>query len=870
MDQVEGRSFVDSGDDGGEISATLADIYDTLARHPALAAAGADQPSTPWGSTGDLGSADLDRALSRVRIGILHRDSARRVLAVNERFCELIGRSVDELAGVSLEAYIHPDDAAAANAEYNHHTATATPYDRDLRFVRRDGSVVWCVISISYVCDAAGQAISTITVLRDITSRRTAEEGLRESERHYRYSVDLSPTINWIGSAEGAIEEVSSRWEDVTGGAPADALGERWVEALHPDDVAPTMAAWAEALASCRPVDIEYRLRTRDGSYRWFRSRAAARLDGEGRAVRWYGTLEDIDDRKLAENALRESEERFRLAAHAAGLGIWDYDAVHDRREWSDELKRMMGVPLDARPDVATALALVVPEDRHALESLVAAVAAGDGGHRFEVTLRIHRADDGALRWMQTGGWRIEGAAGQLGRVLVTVRDVTEERTAEQRIRWAASHDAMTRLPNRAAFGERLERGIAQAERDGSRLALVLFDVDHLKETNDTIGHDAGDLLLRTFAERLREALGPDCAVARLGGDEFAAVLTDVDGEATVSELVLRVLRVLREPFTHEGRILDCQATAGGSIFPVNGRDAAELLKAADMALYAAKGRQRGGLLMFRADMRADVQRRSSMISIARDAAHDDRITPFYQPKVQLLSGRVSGFEALLRWRDRQGSLHLPGTIAAAFEDLDLAVALSERMLERIVVDMRDWLDRGIDFGRVAVNLSPAEFRHESLADRIMERLHGAGVPPSRLELEVTETVFLGRDAECVGQTLDAFSRAGVTIALDDFGTGYASLTHLKAFPVDVIKIDRSFVSSLDTDAGDAAIIDAVVGLGHRLGMKVVAEGVETLAQARHLREGGCDEGQGYLFGRAVPAAVVPGLIVGEQWKAVG
>ena len=388
----------------------------------------------------------------------------------------------------------------------------------------------------------------------------------------------------------------------------------------------------------------------------------------------------------------------------------------------------------------------------------------------------------------------------------------------------------------------------------------MLFDVDHLKETNDTIGHDAGDLLLQTLADRLTNFFGKRGAIGRLGGDEFAAILERTD-EGTLVVEAQAALDALREPFTYDGRIVDCQATAGGSVFPQHGASAAELLKAADIALYAGKERNRGGFLPFRAAMRADLQRRSSMISVARDAARDNRIVPYYQPKVSLKDDAVCGFEALLRWRHPTLGVQAPGTIAAAFEDLDLATGISERMFAQIIDDMRGWLDDGVEFGRIAVNLSPAEFRHESLVSRILERLHHSGIATSRIELEVTETVFLGRGADSVAEALNVFSREGVKIALDDFGTGYASLTHLKGFPVDVIKIDRSFVSNLDTGPNDAAIIDAVVGLGHRLGMEVVAEGIETNVQARYLLDRGCDYGQGYLFGKASPAATVPSIV---------
>ncbi len=811
----------------------------------------------------------LDEMLSRARIGILHRDLDLRVLSVNDYFREMVGLAEDELCGLPMAAFSHPDDLPRNIALHDAHFSRATPFQIEKRYIRDDGTITWCDVHVSFVCDASGQVTSTLVVAKDITARRLAEQEVRESEEHNRHFAELSAQINWTALPSGGIDAVSPRWADVTGSDPREAFGEKWLEKLHPEDKPETIASWHFSTQTGSPVDVEYRLETSLGQYRWFRARAAPRIDEAGRVVRWYGTLEDIHDRKIAECALRDSEERFRFAAQAAGLGIWDYDARHDRRDWSDEFKRMLGLPRDAVPSLVSAMAMVAPEDRHLLQALVDAVRAGDGDARFEITVRVHRADTGEQRWMKTGGWRIEAPSGRLERVLVTIRDVTEERSVEDRVRWAAEHDMMTGLPNRAAFGDRLEAAIQRATQNKTTIALILFDVDHLKETNDTIGHDAGDVLLKTLASRLRDALGADSMIARLGGDEFAAVIETIDADAAADRVQV-ALRTLREPFTHDGRILDCQATAGASLFPVHGEVAAELLKSADIALYAAKARNRGILLTFRPEMRADLQRRSSMISVARDSARDGRIIPFYQPKVRLGSNAICGFEALLRWQHPRLGPQLPGTISAAFEDLDLAVALNERMLDHITHDMREWLDAGLDFGRIAVNISPAEFRHDTLVSRVLDRLHRTGIPTSRLELEVTETVFVGRDAESVAQALETFSREGVKIALDDFGTGYASLTHLKAFPVDVIKIDRSFVSNLDDNKGDAAIIDAVVGLGHRLSMEVVAEGVETEAQARYLLAQGCDYGQGWLFGHPAPAADVPAMLVGASRGLAG
>jgi EAL domain-containing protein (putative c-di-GMP-specific phosphodiesterase class I) len=266
-------------------------------------------------------------------------------------------------------------------------------------------------------------------------------------------------------------------------------------------------------------------------------------------------------------------------------------------------------------------------------------------------------------------------------------------------------------------------------------------------------------------------------------------------------------------------------------------------------------------LTIYNADMRQEMQRRMAMVQLARNAIADDRVIAYYQPKLDLQNGTVEGFEALLRWRMPNGRIGEPALLEAAFEDLEVAAAISDRMIDRVIADMRGWLDRGIAFKHVAVNASAAEFRRDNFAERVLEQLARAEIPTRCFQIEVTETVFLGRGAEYVHRALALLNAQGVKIALDDFGTGYASLRHLKTFPVDIIKIDKSFVRDMDLDPGDEAIVRAVINLGKSLGIHVVAEGIEQNAQAERLVRLGCDFGQGFLFSKAVGAKRVPALV---------
>ncbi|MES1971673.1 MAG: EAL domain-containing protein [Pseudomonadota bacterium] len=431
------------------------------------------------------------------------------------------------------------------------------------------------------------------------------------------------------------------------------------------------------------------------------------------------------------------------------------------------------------------------------------------------------------------------------------------------KVRVLAYTDHLTGLPNRALFAERLQSSLKEAGAAGAHVGLIILDVDHFKTVNDSMGHAAGDALLKEIGARLRRGAPAGATVARLGGDEFAIILPGLSAAEANLETVRAALKDLEMPIPFDEQILDAHVSAGAAMWPTDSADADDLLKSADLALYAAKAVGGGAIRGFRTAMRENVRRKTTMLSEARGALNDDRIVPFYQPKVRLATGEVVGFEALLRWHHPLNGLQYPRSIGAALEDKELAAHLTDRMMDSVFADMRGWLQSGVPFGKIAINGAAADFFRGELAERVLERLDRFGIPPGRLELEVTESVFFGRRAESVERTLNALNRAGVTIALDDFGTGYASLTHLKQFPVDVLKIDRSFVSKLTDNDGeeDAVIVGAVLNLAHNLGIVTVAEGIETIAQRNYLRRKGCDLGQGYLFSRAVAASRVPGLV---------
>lgn len=730
----------------------------------------------------------------------------------------------------------------------------------------RGVAVTFLLVSGAILRTLANGYAATVSALETRAEMASLIAALQRSEEHHRYSVDLNPQIPWISDASGMVTEISPRWTELTGVDPASALGIGWSLPVHPDDLPNALAHWNNAVETGRGdlADIRFRIRNVDGLYRWFRSRAWPRLDADGNVVCWYGTLEDIEDHVVAEFNLQDIAERYHLASQASNDVIWDIKLDTDQIAWSGAIDSMLGYP-EALDGTSRQwwIDRIHPDDVALGESHLLRLDDNRFTH-WTQEFRVRTAA-GAYINVRSRGYVVRDQAGKATRLVGSLQDITVQTRYENELRIAAHHDPLTQLPNRLLFAERLDSALGYARRHAVDVGLVVLDVDRFKTINDGMGHDTGDALLREIAARLKAAAPPLATVARLGGDEFAIILPGLDGD--VVETVETLLATVSNPLTHAGRQIEVSLSAGVAIAFEDGNCAEELHKSADLALYAAKRDAPGRVRGFRRDLRDAAERQKQMLSDARTALQADCIVPFYQPKISLRTGEILGFEALLRWHHPRLGLLSPAAIHAAFEDPGVSVQITDRMLDRTIADMRDWRQRGLSFGRIAINGSPEDFRRGDFADRILDRLHRAGLPPSVIELEVTETVFLGQLTANVSTALDTLSAAGVTIALDDFGTGYASLTHLKQFPVNALKIDRSFVSRLSVaENEDAAIVGAVIGLAKTLGITTVAEGIETPAQATHLIVKGCDMGQGFLFSRPMTAAQVIDAIV--DWDA--
>jgi diguanylate cyclase (GGDEF)-like protein/PAS domain S-box-containing protein len=467
----------------------------------------------------------------------------------------------------------------------------------------------------------------------------------------------------------------------------------------------------------------------------------------------------------------------------------------------------------------------------------------------------------GTKRWWDAVTLPVHDEKGSVRGVLSVSRDVTRERQRSEELKWASEHDPLTQLPNRRAFQARLEAATLRATKAGGQLGLLLIDLDHFKHVNDTLGHSAGDDLLTAVGDRLRNCVRDGDFVARIGGDEFAIVIEQGVTREMLLSIGKQLLARIQEPLRTQGRAVSAGASIGGALFPTNAASADDLFKSADTALYALKHDGRGGTRLFDSYMLEEAEKSASQLRLARGAVTDRTVVPVYQPKFGIEEGSLVGLEALLRWRDPRRGLQLPGTLEEAFGDYELAAKIGELMQKKVARDARNWIESGLDFGRVAINAAPAEFLRDDYAERFLSVLERHDVSPDRFEVEVTEHAFVGRAAGYVARALATLKEANVSISLDDFGTGSSSLSHLRDFPVDTVKIDMSFIQQMTGNDEIAAIVTAVVRLARSLSIDVIAEGVETPDQLELLRAMGCDIAQGHLFSEAVEAGGVPALV---------
>ena len=579
-------------------------------------------------------------------------------------------------------------------------------------------------------------------------------------------------------------------------------------------------------------------------------------------------SLRDLSEKARTEAALRESEERYALAARAANDGLWDWDLTAETVYFSPRWKSMLGAEDDEiRHSPEEWFDRVHPEDLERVRAALSAHLEGLTSH-FENEYRmLHK--NGSYRWVLCRGLAVRDEDGRARRIAGSQSDVTHRKLAEAQLAHRAFYDPLTNLPNRALFLDRLRHALRRAGRRRDYLFAVLFlDVDRFKVINDSLGHMSGDRLLVTIARRLELALRPGDSVARLGGDEFTVLLDDIRDAADAEGVADRIHRELMAPFQISGQELYTSCSIGIALSSTGYEKPEDILRDADTAMYRAKSGGRARHAMFDTAMHQRAVLLLQTEADLRRALDRDELRVQYQPIVSLETGRISGVEALVRWEHPERGMVSPGDFVPVAEDSGLIVALDRWVLRHACGEVAEWLKELADPGdfRLNVNLSPRQLGLADMAQHVADVLAETGIPAGSLRLEITETAMMEQHDEAL-RTLAELKELGVQISIDDFGTGYSSLARLHQFPIDSLKVDRSFVEVMGETGETSRIARTIVLIGRTLGLSVIAEGVETADQLELLRELRCDAAQGYFFSRPLDADVARDLLaIGRRW----
>ncbi|MCX7564266.1 EAL domain-containing protein [Xanthomonadaceae bacterium XH05] len=618
--------------------------------------------------------------------------------------------------------------------------------------------------------------------------------------------------------------------------------------AIHPDDLPRMQYLMQEHLEGrSEAYESEHRVRNARGEWIWVRARGkVVEYDADFNPLRVAGTARDITasrhadrERRIATEVLRSMNEA--VAVIDLNLRFVSVNPAFSRITGYNE-HDVIGMPTSLLESTQHP-----PEFyRRAHEELTV-----KGHYKGEVWLR--RADgEEFLGWVEQNEVCDEG--GMRTHFVSVVNDITDKKRAEQELRYLANYDTLTGLPNRGLLSERLARAVVRARRNETRVAVLFLDLDHFKVVNDSLGHAAGDRILKSSAARLLGVVGSSDTVARLGGDEFTIVMEDVGDPASVTAMAEAVIAAFGEPVLNEGHgDIVISPSIGISLFPEHAQVPTDLLKFADAAMYRAKERGRNTFQFYDESMDAEVRRRATMTAALRRALDRNELHLAFQPRQSLFDGRVTGVEALLRWNSEEFGEVQPGVFIPLAEETGLILPIGEWVLEQACRCLCRWREQGIENVGVAVNISVLQLLRGNIPASVARVLAATGLPPSCLELELTESMVMA-NAEQTITILRDLKRLGVSIAIDDFGTGYSSLIYLKRLPIDTLKIDKEFVGDLTRDPDDEAITATIISMAHSLGLTVIAEGVETPEQLRYLREHGCDEVQGFLLARPMQA----------------
>lgn len=646
------------------------------------------------------------------------------------------------------------------------------------------------------------------------------------------------------------------------------------IEELEPDLIVLEAALPGDGLALCAEIRdalpddaIPILLTAPNGDNRLFeRGFQVGASDFLRKPLDWLILANRVGTLVIASRAqieLQRSQTSLANAQRIASIGSLEWDYGGDEMNWSAETYRILGIDSPgSAASLSSLLHRVSEEDvekvRHVLDD------SAERREPFSLEFRIVQ-QLGEVRHVRLQGEVSEAKPAKRTRVHLsgTLQDITEYARAMEQVRYMANFDGLTGLSNRRLFHVQLRETLDQARSTGSKVGLLFMDLDHFKRINDSLGHTAGDLLLQQVSERLmnrvrrsdrvgRSVEISNTAVSRLGGDEFTLLLPGLEDSRDAGIVAQRILREIPPPLEIDGHSVSVTASIGVAVYPDDGLDVETLVKHADSAMYHAKDRGGNNYQFFSQSLNSDNERRLTLESELRNALGRDEFRLHYQPKIHLATGKVAGAEALLRWQHPELGTVSPGEFIPVTEETSLVIPIGDWVLEEACRQVKEWQRAGLAEFPIAVNVSSRQFQNLNLRHSVVNALEMSGLDPRFLELEITESAMM-QDGESAAETLRELRELGVHVALDDFGTGYSSLSYVKRFPLDTLKIDRSFVTDLPADPDAAGIVTAIIAMAHVLKLDVVAEGVETEAQRKFLAEHACDQMQGYLESRPLP-----------------
>ncbi|MFP7754968.1 EAL domain-containing protein [Thermodesulfobacteriota bacterium B35] len=750
---------------------------------------------------------------------------------------------------------IHPDDLERVSAEVRAHcNPEADRFVQQYRLIHGDGRTCWVHDTTRILRDDQGRITHYHGYLVDISRQKEHEEALRLVEKQLENAQKIAKVGYWQWDSRSRRFNISEAVYSVLGLDPVTFVPSRSaiLHLVHPEDRRQVASFFADMEHHAGGDSIEFRVR-KDGAdhFLCLRVEYEDAVDDEGRSIGKHGSFQDISAIRKTQSQLVLFDKIFTNTIE--GIVVTDAEGII--REMNPAGQRITGY---AASEVIGKDTSVFKSDRHPqgfYESMWDAVRE-KGFWQGEIW---SRRKNGEIYPVQMQLTSLGDSNGRLSSVIFVFHDMTEIRSQEKELQFQTYHDALTGLPNRVLLLDRLKVALRNARQLGRKLALIMLDLDDFKEINDALGHTVGDLLLQQAAMRIRKCVRENDTVARQGSDDFIILLENITDVQTAADTAQRLSESFQPPFAIEGRQLFITISAGVAVAPDDGEDEETLIGNADLAMYRAKEEGKNTYRLFTTELNEKITRRFSLSTRLRHALDNDEFLVYYQPKVDLIRRRIVGLEALVRWEPEPGEVISPAEFIPLAEETGLIIPLAMRVLVDACRQTVRWRNMGFDL-TVSVNLSARQFTQENFLSSVGEALLASGLPAGALELEITETLMMEREDLAIG-LLWELKKMGITISVDDFGTGYSSLAYLKQLPIDILKIDRSFVRNLPEDEDDTVLAATIINMAASLGLGVIAEGVETQEQAHFMCEHGCRLIQGFLVSPPVPAGRMTDLL---------